>query len=192
MPNAPWGPITREGRNEFQVLVAIISFYAGFSQIVLGDVSNSIAQLDPIVQFLWNWFLMVGGALTLISTIWKRADEGLPPYLEVAGLLLISGALFTFGIAVIATIDRPASTFGAPLSLALGFACLSRCVRVIHALIPNGSNRMADLKREVQRQLAEEAARQADEIVETGRVTNTGPLPIINTNKDDEKGGPRT
>lgn len=189
MPNAPWGPITREGRNEFQLLVAIISFYAGFAQIIMSETSRTIAQLDPLVQFLWGWFLLFGGALVLISAAWRRADEGLAPFLETAGLFLISGAMLTFGFSVWFAVDNPVSAFSAPLAAGLGLACLSRSIRVIHTMIPKKHSRVDDLKKEVQKQLVEQARQQAEEIVETGRMSDTGPLPVADP--DNEKGGSR-
>lgn len=178
MPNAPWGPVNREGRNEFQVLISIMCVMSGVTQLATGNVSPALLNFTHAFQVLWASLLTLGGIFVLVSAAWKEAT-GLSPYLEVGGLTMLGGVTISYGIALFLVVDNPSASISAPLFVIVGLACLSRVARIVHVIWPRHVSHEEKIKNEVRKQMVEEAVRQADEIVEKKISADTGSIPII-------------
>lgn len=164
MPNAPWGPINREGRNEFQLLIAAASIVTGWWQLGTNKTPNALRELSHGYQLLWAVLLIAGGLLIIVAALSKRTD-GIVPHLEIGGLVTLGGVFAAYGVGVYIISDTPNIAFSMVLFLVIAAACLSRAARIIHAIWPEPYEKR--VREEVRRRAVESALRQADEIVGT-------------------------
>lgn len=170
MPTVPGKYINREGRNEFQLFVAILCGFSGLYQLLTGLVSPAIAQYPLYIEFAWAYGLVIGAAMVLLSAFWGDvAHHRFPVLLELAGLVILGGMFLAYGVTIIWTIDGGAS-FAGPVSICLALACLSRSARVFRWLT---KPREEKLKDEIRNQLMAGVEAQVNELVKTGK-----PLPV--------------
>lgn len=177
MPNAPWGPINREGRNEFQLAIAIACTSMGIWQFATDKPPSALRDLSHTSQLLWAVLLTFGGTLVLVSAIGNKAS-GFVPFFEIGGLVTLGGAMLAYSAGVLLTVDfDSAISFALLLFSLVGVACLSRTARIVHALWPKRVSREEKLKQEVRKQMVAEAVKAADKIVD--KSGHTGEIPVI-------------
>jgi len=172
MPTAFYGVINREGRNEFQLFLALASICIGAGQIVLQDANEIMATLPWGYQMLWAWLLISGGLLLLISAAWKNPDP-LAAWLEIGGLFALAAAYGAFSFLAFVQVGV-GKTFGGWIGMAAALAMLSRIRRVVHVLRKE-TNYKERLKSEVTKQLFHEAAETAEAILPRDKGQETKP-----------------
>lgn len=188
VPNAPWGPINREGRNEFQLLIALASLVGGVMQLVTNRPPAALRDMSTTSQTLWVVLLSVSGALILASAAGKKTT-GAVPYLETGGLLTLGCSLSAYGLGILIRNDGESVSFGTIVFFMVALACFSRAARIFHAVWWPKTYE-AKLREEIKRQAVESALRQAEEI--SGEKhdplsTDTDPgIPIAMAIEDDE------
>lgn len=184
VPNAFNRAVSREGRNEFQVLIAVMCALTGSGQVILGDPPQSLATLPHTYQLIWSWSLFVGGLFVLGSAVWHEA-EGFGLFLEMSGLLLIGFTCLAYGLAILFTSAIPAQSVGGPILLAVALACFSRTYRVARAVF---KPREEKLKEEVKARIVKEADVAAEQLVRESRNGITGEIPIARPRDDTSEG----
>lgn len=172
MPTAFYGIINREGRNEFQVFLALASICIGAGQMVLQDPNDVMVTLSWGYQMLWAWLLISGGVLLLISAVWKDPDP-LAAWLEIGGLFALAAAYGAFSFLAFVEVG-PGKTFGGWIGMAAALAMLSRIRRVFHVMRKE-SDYKERLKSEVTKQLFNEAAETAEAILPRDKGQETKP-----------------
>jgi len=184
VPNAFNKVVSREGRNEFQVLIAAMSTLLGFAQVVFNRVPTSLASLPPAYHAAWAWFMLIGGLCVLLSTFWHE-PEGFSLFMEMGGLLLVGSTCLAYGVAIVITADDATRTVSGPLLIAVALACYSRTFRVARAVF---KPRDEKLKEEVKARLAQQTDVAAEVLIREHQEGTTGEMPIIRPRESDNEG----
>ncbi len=174
MPTVPGKYINREGRNEFQLFVALMCIITGAGQLISGVVAPTIAQFPTFIEYGWAFGLLIGGLCVLGSALGRDLEHNkLPVVAEFSGLFLLFGMFAAYSITGIATISGT-GVFVGPVVGFLGLACLSRAIRVFRWYTKPREQKLID---EIKLQLMKGVDAQARELAK-GRV-NTDGVPIV-------------
>ena len=174
MPTVPGKFINREGRNEFQLFVAIMCIITGAGQLLTGVVAPTIAQFPAIVEYGWAAGLLLGGLCVLGSAFARNLEHNkLPVVSEFAGLFLLFGMFMAYSVTGIATVTG-SGLFVGPVVGVLGLACLSRAIRVFRWYTKPREKKLED---EIRLQLMKGIEKQAKELAK-GRLYTDG-VPIV-------------
>jgi hypothetical protein len=177
MPNAPTRLINREGRNEFQILIAVMCVMSGVSQIVFNQVPTNMQEMSTGYQFIWSWSLLIGGVLIIASALWHDA-EGTNRFIEMSGLIILGTVCLAYGVAVMLTSNDPKASFAGPLTMFVALACFSRTYRIARLIWGKKLTREDKIREEVKSQIAVQAEKEADRLIQMSK-EDTGPLPTL-------------